>query len=236
MNPDLTVATWLWGHRFTVAHVNILYRMVTRHLHVPFRFLLLTDFMREGLDEGIEQQIWQPMVSWGCWRRLRAFAPGMERIFGPRYFAIDLDVVITSDITPLVEADHEFAIYGNENPDWPNHLYSGTAWLLDTGRRAEVWERLKHEITRHPFLGDYHRVRDFLRERGLNGTDSAWISYVLGPGEVTWGPEDGVYSYYLNVEGRPGPPEDCRIVVLHGRTYDPMALTGEVPWIKEHYR
>lgn len=157
-------------------------------------------------------------------------------MFGPRLLSIDLDLVIVDDITPMVLRPEPFVIAHGMAPMWDSNPYSGTMYLLTTGYHRKVWDKFKLGL-RKQRLESLHMK---LRGLGLNGTDSAWIGHVLGPNQPTWDHEDGLYSFPWDIEAKRlvDPPTGARIVLLHGRNYDPASprLQRAYPWIAEHWR
>ena len=232
----LHVVTWLWrqnGYRsqFESAHVNTLRRMVARHLSVPHDFICLTD-MPEGLDPEI-RALPMPKVPEitvkpdrpNCFRRLWAFSAEASDVIGPRFLSLDLDVVITADITPLVCRPDQFVMYGDTAR---RTTYNGSLLLMTAGSRRQVWDQFKGAAS-------YRETQRL----GMIGSDQAWISHVLGPGESVFTRSDGVYSF-RNEIARRWPrdlPTNARIVVFHGKP-DPWqaSVQRDFPWIKDHYR
>lgn len=229
----LTVVSWLWSQdpglraRYECEHVNVLYRSVSRALHVPHRFVCVTD--AKGLDQGIERiPLWpgpKARVLPGrpnCYRRLRAFAADAGDIFGPRLLSIDLDAVIVGDITPLVERPEDFVIWGDTAKGTP---YNGSLWLLRTGTRSRVWDEF-----------DPRTSPAIARQRRYIGSDQAWIGACLGEREAKWTRADGVYSF-RNEVNRSGLPDNARIVFFHGasKPWDPQVQSRH-RWIGEHWR
>lgn len=234
----LAVVTWLWGTRYTVRHVNVLKHMLDRTLRIPFRMFVFSDRPLRGLDRGIKRlTLWRDFRCrrTGCWVRLRSFGVEMRELVGPRFLSLDLDLVLLRDITPLVDRPEPLVLSRSASPAHPDNLYSGTMWLLKSGAFAETWQRFRDHMYN---WGSCRRLQTSLKHRGYNGTDSAWLSYDLGPGIPTWGKEDGVYSFIWDIEGRMDqPPEDARIVLFHGRKYDPAdpELQAAHPWIEEYW-
>lgn len=244
----LTFVCWKWkpptGYRttFTAEHVRILGRMIARHYHKPHRFACVTDDP-SGLD-GIETlPLWKewasiPNPSGGhnpsCYRRLKLFAPDAGDTFGPRVVSIDLDMVITADITPLFDRPEDFIIWGES--DFPRkQWFNGSLWYLRTGTRPQVYTRFNPKSS--PIEAYRH---------GGRGSDQAWISHVLGPPkgsaaptEAVWGKADGIYSFRKDMyeKGRYELPADARVLVFHGKVKQdsPRALTV-APWIRTHYQ
>lgn len=208
---------------YTAEHVNILSRMVDRHLDMPHRFICVTDDAT-GLDKDIEVvPLWDKGKSLGgCYNRLYAFSPDMREVLGPRFVMIDLDCVITGDITPLFDTPEPFVINAYLG-EATQQFYNGALVLMDAGCRAEVWE------TFHPMHSPKMMRRD--KEAGRRiGSDQAWIAHTLGPSETTFGPWCGVYEA-LRIRGTL--PLDARIVFFSGPR-DPSQ--GAHQWVRDHYR
>ena len=242
----LRVVCWKWKpadvyrSTFTAQHVNVLKSMVARNLRIEHEMVCITDDPA-GIDPAVRCiKLWndharvpsphgrgQP----SCYRRLKAFSAEAAELIGPRFVSLDLDVVITGDVTPLWDREEDFVIWGDTNPTTP---YNGSMWLLRAGTRRQVWEQFDPRMS--PKLA--------LR-CGYFGSDQAWIGACLGPREAKWTRADGVLSYRNDV--RPTAlanrgkdmqlPKGTRIVVFHGR-YDPW--TPEVmrrhSWVREHWR
>ena len=237
----LTVVCWRWRapwryrSTYAPATVHALRDMVARHYQKPHRFVCVTDDPR-GLDvETIP--IWRQGINipppegrnWpSCYVRLRAFSdePDIRAAFGERYVSLDLDTVITGDLTPIFDRPEPFVIW-NET-DWPEtQFYNASIWLLTTGARADVWTRFAANPLRSS--------RDAFKAGGRGG-DQAWISYALGKGEAVFTPADGVFSYRRHVEAQGGRlPAGARIVNFHG-VVDPWSPAAQaLPWVREHY-
>ncbi len=225
----LTVLSWLWSQpdrdiEYTAEHVNIWAASISRHLTLPHRFACVTD-TPEGIDPRVE--IIAPLhefedikiPGWGaqyphCLRRLSLFRPDAAEIFGPRFVSMDIDVVISGSLDPLFDRDDEFVIY--QSFPHPFRLYSGGMFLMTAGARPQVYEQFSLEgivVARKRYIG----------------SDQAWISAVLGPGEATWGMADGVRWWPQE------PDADTRIMFFHGRP-KPDELLDESAWVAEHYR
>lgn len=239
MTPaPLSIVCWRWrppagfATSFPVQAVNTLRRMVARHYRGPFRFVCVTDDPA-GLDVDVEVvPIWNDFADIvnpagekkpSCYRRLRAFAPDIAEIFGPRFVSLDLDVVITGDVTELWNRSEPFVIYGKTHPTTP---YNGSMFLLTAGARPQVWEQF-----------DPARSPQLAWRAGYFGSDQGWISLCLGPGEPRWGRQDGVYSYPLHLQNVAPLPDNTRIVIMHGKRkpWDASALERH-RWIQEWYQ
>jgi hypothetical protein len=227
-------APWRYRSNFTPATVLALKRMVADHYPHRHRFVCVTDDPR-GLDGVDTFPIWRDHIAitppegmrWpSCYVRLRAFSDEARAWWGDRYVSLDLDTVITGDLTPLFERREDFVIW-NET-DWPEtQHYNASIWLHTPGTRTQVWDTF--DPKRSP--------REAYRAGGRGG-DQAWISYVLGPGEAVYTPADGVLSYRRHIElagvnGRL--PAHARIVNFHG-VVDPWSAPAQaLPWVREYY-
>lgn len=229
----LTVVCWKWKPHdtyhsvFTADHVNRLASMVGRNLHRPYEFVCVTDDA-EGIASHIKTLPLDPVLSQqtharrpNCYRRLKAFSEDAGEWLGcDRLMSIDLDCVITGDITPLTRRTEDFVIFGDTAKGTP---YNGSLWLLKAGSRPQVWNAFDPEASP-------------LQTKAMNiiGSDQAWIAACLGPNEAKFGTQDGIYSYARDVKANGGTlPADARIVFFIG-PYDPARCL--FPWAEKHYR
>src|SRR5690625_3754092 len=204
----LTVAAWKWrGTReYTSEHVNVLFRAVADNLHIPHRFVCITDDP-VGLDDNINvvelpdfDHIEVRPGFPSSYVRLLGFCPEFSKRIGDRILTLDIDVVVMGDLTPLVERDEEFV--GWSDPDVKGLQYHGGMYLMDAGCRPQVWETFDREMS--PKL---------TKDAGLTGSDQAWISYCLWPNEAIWEKPNGIYRT-RNIKGLC--PDDARIVQFPG--------------------
>lgn len=232
----LTVLTWLWSQpggraKYTAAHVNIWASMVRRNLSMPHRIACVTHDV-EGLDPGVE--IIDPpgdfedvrIPTWGedkglpqCLRRLAMFRPDAASIFGERFVAMDLDCVVSGSLDPLFDRDEDFVIYRGTAEPRP---YNGSMMMLRAGARPRVYTEFTPEKAAEA-------------GRRYIGSDQAWISHILGPGEATWGAEYGVYWYSHGL--RQLGDEPPRVVFYPGNMKpDHLVDIGLDNWVRQNYR
>lgn len=239
MNTPLSVVCWKWrppmaNYRstFTAETVNTLKRMIDRHYTDPHRFICVTDDAA-GLDETIAVvPIWNDYADLphphshthpSCYRRLKAFAPEMREIFGPRFVSIDLDCVIVGDLRPLWNRREEFVGWGGTTS--PRHAYNGSMFLLTAGSRPRVWREFNPRCS--PAMA---------KAAGFYGSDQAWMSYALGANEPRWTTADGVYSYRIHVAPHRGElPPNATIVFFNGKQ-DPWSpdVRG-LEWVRANW-
>ncbi len=222
----VSVVCWMWDgplRAFLPAHVNVLGKLVARHLTIEHRFICVCD-SPEGLD---------PHVTWfetppearlagrhqspegprfpSCYRRLWSFSKEAVAL-GETILVIDIDLVVVGNIDHLFEGAEEFMGW-RPYRDWGAKLrYGGGIYRLRTGTRAHVWE-------------DFNGPESIKKARAANfrGSDQAWISYQLTKGgrvEKYWDRSAGLYSV-RDLNQTLHLPSDARLVQFNG---------GVKPW------
>lgn len=229
----LSIVCWKWhrpGYRstFTGEHVNAMARMCRRHYRPDVRVICVTNDPA-GIDLSVEivpdtadfSDVPSPHGGNNptCYRRLRMWHPDAARWFGQRFVSLDLDMVLTADVKPVWDRPEDVVLY--RDPYRPTQ-YNGSMVLITAGARPDVWSAF-----------DPNRSPQIARGAGFMGSDQAWLSLRL-PGEKTWGPEDGVYSFRKDIERTGKLPGDARIVVMHGRT-DPWTGGQNYGWCRDNW-
>jgi len=214
---SLTIVCWKWNRGlhpkkrmlFGPDHVNTLFSMLRRHVHIPFRLVCITDDPM-GLHPEIGKiPLWRDHLNLGgCFVRLKSFSKEMLSVLGPRHCSIDLDCVIVNDITPLLTCKEDFRIWGEETRLTP---YCGAFWIANTGCRSQVWEQFQPSKYCQQENGKFKR-----------GTDQAVISDILYPDEATWGKTDGIYNYGQDIRVRPELPaaRQERTTLIRNKTHE----------------
>lgn len=236
MTP-LTVVCWRWepfkGYRSTFGPdtVRILRSMVARHYRHPHRFVCITD-RPEDLPDVETIRLWDdykdiPSPHGGknpsCYRRLRAFSPEMVDVLGPRFVSMDLDCVVTGDLSMLWNRPEDLVCWGDTNP---RNAFNGSMFLHTSGTRRQVWEKF-----------DPRTSPDEAKRAGKFGSDQAWLSYVLSPTEAKWTKRDGVFSFRNDIRPRGcALPDGARLIFFHGEQDPWGAKASTIPWVREHYR
>lgn len=201
-------------------HVNALFHGVRKHLPSLTDFVCVTDDPT-GIHSDVRiVPLWLDHLDLGgCYVRLRMYGDGGPLI-GQRFLMIDLDAVITGDLTPIADRTEDLVLNRYCLGAPTGQLYNGALQLMDCGSRPWVWQAFRGK-----------RSADQVEARkDLIGTDQAWLSHILGPGEATFGPEHGIYDM-RNV--RKCLPEDARVVMFHGKR-DPSK--PEWRWVNEYWR
>lgn len=213
--------------------VNVLRSMLSRHYHGAHELVCVTDNPKGISSEVRIIPLWDThsklpspygIGNPSCYRRLKMFSNEAIEMFGPRFVAIDLDVVICGRLDDLFDNDHDIKLYGDTARNTP---YNGSLIQHKAGTRPKLWDDF--DPNKSPKLGT---------ALGYIGSDQAWIGACLGPNEPKFTKRDGVYSYRNEIRPAGGKlPPGAKIVVLHGH-YDPWApqMAYRHPWIREHYR
>jgi hypothetical protein len=214
MATDLTIATWIWGKKYTSAYIARLQRAVRSHVKQLHRFLVLTPY-------PTDEALWK-----GCFCRLRMFSKSFQRHEGiepgTRVVCLDLDVVITGGLDPLFDRPESLVILQGANAANPCP-YNGSVIMFRAGAHCELWDEFSIErATKIPFY-------EFPDDQG-------WIHHMV-PDAAAWpcGSASGIYAFR-----KPGWPKndrlpaDARIVAFPGAR-DPSQFQ-HLPWIREHWR
>lgn len=235
--------TWKWksptGNRgFESQHVNVLLSMLTRHYHEPFELVCITDDT-QGLDSRIET-LPLPVTGFehlpnpsgekypqmrkdfpSCYRRLWVFSDE-AKVLGKRIICIDIDVIVTGDITHLARKDASFVGWSSARFGW--NKIAGGLYGLVPGSHTDVWTDF-----------DPDRSPKIAAAAGNNGSDQAWMSYKLYPPAQVWGDEDGIMK--INWVGQHYPLDRARLIFTNGQNppWSPP-LQKKYPWILKYWR
>ncbi len=210
---------------------------MSRHLRRPFQFFCCTDDEAElhpdvriipfPENPGLKSH-WPHVLV-----KLMLTQNGFGGLSGPTLF-LDLDLVITDSIDSFFDYEPDkFCIIHN----WVNWRKS----LL--GRRPKVGNSSVFRFNAGPesdyiyqtFLKEMHRAED----RSQFNTEQAFMTYAAR--EVSWWPETWVQSFKWNLRPTfpvnlfktPRLPNDCRILVFHGKPDPDEAIAGyrgKKPW------
>jgi hypothetical protein len=231
-----------WGTKYGPEYVNVLARMVARHLKRPHRFVCFTE-RTDGIDPGVECKPLpvcntpnRPEIQ--AWRKISLFTPELG-LSGPTLF-LDLDVAITDSLDPFFDFEPgRFCIIHNwTHPD----------------RRVGNSSVFRFEACAHPYVfEEYNRdpdkVADTFRNEQMYVTDR--IDAKEG---VLWWPAEWCKSFkkhclpkgILKLFVPSKLPQGCRIVVFHGDPNPPEASRNwrykghhfmlPARWVAEHWR
>lgn len=161
-----------------------------------------------------------------CYRRLWQFSEEARVLLGPRIFALDIDVIVCNDLTPLAQRSGSFVGWTDPRFIWKK--LAGGAYLMDTGAHADVFTDFCPATS--PAIA---------KAAGFEGSDQAWISYKLFdriPADRHWSDGHGLMKLKW-LEAGQSPPPAARLIFTSGDSppWDPE-VQRRYPWIKEHWR
>jgi hypothetical protein len=150
--------------------------------------------------------------------KLWAWSPEFHSIMGGRFASIDLDVVVTDDLAPLLDVNEPFVIwnYAKMEP------YNTSLFALEAGYHQKVWKTLSPE-----------RIAAARKQVPYWTGDQSWVAYVLGPDEPTFGQRDGVIAY--TPKNRAMKPQGMRAAFLCG-PYDPAEEAEKSDWVRAEWK
>lgn len=178
----ITVVTWKWGGVFDARYVNTLKSMLDRNLRATHNVVCVTDNW-VGIDSGVKI-VELPAALSGtprCLRRLRQYDPDWAaRHLGERFYSMDLDVVVTGDVTDIFSRTEKIVGW------WVEHaqLYCGSFVGLDCAALEGMWRAFEADPAAYARAAQ-HAVYPTSRS-------TAWES------APWWGASDQVVlNYYL---------------------------------------
>lgn len=229
----LSVCCWRWGGLFERVYVERLHAMLERHLHIPHQLYCVTDDLRPfERDIRVVPMPDRYAKTPRCRRRMQQYSREWAQIVGPRMLAIDLDVVIVDDITPIVNRPEAIVGWKVQHAG----VYSGSFLLCDTGALDGAWRAFRDDPEGYPRRAAPHGI----------GSDQAMLNFWLkGQRPIPfWTEADGFVTYFgagydrhehLGVgPNRQQLPKNARIVVL-GSADKAVMDEGRYPWVREHW-
>lgn len=233
---SLSVCVYQWntGYRdYRPEYVNVLARMVKRHLPMPHRFICVTDETK-GFSADVEVMATPEAARTAgkvlspegprfpsSYRRLWTFSEE-ARCLGDRVMLLDIDCAITGDLSPLFEPVDDFVGWRPTSAWGTTNRVAGGTWLLRTGTRTKVWTSFSA------------RGVGKARTAGYRGSDQAWISYCLASNVAVWPKSCGIYqAQQMKVNRFEVLPDDARIVHFNGRVKSWDLLS--IPWIRKSW-
>lgn len=232
----ITVVCWKWGKKFTRGHVDRLQSMVKRHLHQKHRVVCITDKPTD-LPAGVSPAPMPPTLPWDYkgLRRMWLYSAEAGRL-GDRLLQLDLDVVITDTIDPIVNRPEPFVIWKSDSNWKDKWAYNATVMLISPPAKDDLWQR---------YMRDPKGILKAADQDGWGGkvnSDQALACYLLKDEQVpVWTQEDGIVAYrvFAGKHGDRGQvlPPGTRIVSFHGpRDPGQAELQAKSPWIGLHWR
>jgi hypothetical protein len=226
---------WKWGKKYGPAHVAKMQSMLSRHLSLPHRLVCITDKPKE-LPKGVIAAPMPKVLSWDFkgLRRMWLYSSEAARL-GDRLFQLDLDVILTDSIDPIVNRPEPFVIWKSDSNWKDKWAYNATVMLITPGAKDDVWRR---------WMANPRQVFQDADADGWGpkvNSDQALACYLMKDQDVpVWTQDDGIFAYrvFAGKYGDRGEhlPEGCRLVSFHGPR-DPSVpdLQKKSPWIAKHW-
>lgn len=229
-----------WGTKYTSNDVNILYKMVSRHLTIPYRFICLTD-NKTGIDQNIEcfdmPKIDVPKAKdVSPWRKLGMFSKKIGDLTGKALF-LDLDIVIIDNIDCFFTFSNKFTIIEN----WTQKgrgIGNSSVYCFNIGTHSDVLEYYQSNV-----------------EKVTNEYSNEQIYLSLKIGDIDYWPDSWCKSfkrhcmptYIVRYFKTPAQPKDAKIIVFHGNPKPEDAAKGgffgniwkyirPTKWIEDNWR
>lgn len=150
--------------------------------------------------------------------KLWAFSPEFHALIGGRFASIDLDVVVTGDLAPMLSGREPFFAWNKASRE----PYNTSLFALEPGTHNRVWTELSPA-----------RVAHARRMAAYWTGDQSWVAHVLGPDEPTFGEEAGVIQY-RPTKHRAAPPAGMKAAFLCG-PYEPRSESAHSAWMRREY-
>lgn len=200
-----------WGDKYKTEYVKRLQRSVKRNLHVPHRFVCLSDIPIDEVDcIPIFAKKWD-----GWWQKVSLFMPNLFPA-GSRILYFDLDVIITGDITVLARqwAPQPLTMIYNFGPNRSHcaHNSSVMMWQAGDPRVNPIYNLFTPDVM-----------------KALHG-DQCWIWRVLREEIANW-PRPFIKSYKYDCRGGQVNGQ-TRVVVFHG---DPKPHQVSEEWARHNW-
>lgn len=211
------------GSLYDATWVQKLQRGVARHLHVPHRFVCLTDAFVPGVEVIPLVHGWD-----GWWSKVELFRPGA--LSGPVLY-LDLDTLVVNDITDMAGPFDGMVMLEDAHPG----VINSTAmwWNADNPLYATIYHRFLANVAGEARsrqgiagLGDQALIVDVLNE--ISASPTTWQSRLGHDGFVPFS-----FHSALHPGVKDGLPPGARLVYCLG---DPKFPTyPDFDFIREHW-
>lgn len=226
----ISLCLFLWsdptGRRASVyspADVARVASSIRKNMRDPHELVAITDYPAHEFPSDIRVvPLWNDFRHLGgCYTRLRAFAPDMAEIIAPRFAWLDIDTVVTGDLTTIFRRSEDAVFWRSATVS--SLPYNGSMVMMTAGARAHLLDAF-----------DPDKTPKETRALNMIGTDQAAIAHILGPDEAVWtSHNDGVAAFRRDCFK--WLPPDARIVFFPGKTKPTNVRTRlQHPWIEAH--
>lgn len=218
---NITIVAVKWGDKYDAEHFNVLERMVRSQLHSCTNFVVMTNE-----PAGIKSStIPLPYDLPGSWGKVALFAPNIEGVNTEYVLALDVDIVITGSLDPIVTYPGDLVMY--IDGDYTRG-FNPSVLKLKVGSRAYIWEEFEFKRDNKIYGHSGILLKGSGGLLGDQGYINSHIKCDVGGYPLSW-----IQSYkWQKLEKSPA---DSRIVVFHGIP-KPWDLLDSSPWIKDFWR
>ena len=203
--PAGTIVCVKAGTKYGADYVNRLAAMARRNSTRHPRIVCFTDDTR-GLAGDVEAQPLPAAGLTGWWNKVALFCETLPGVSG-RVLYLDLDVVITGSLDPLL--DHPGDLVVMDNDYVPG--FNSSVMLFTVGARTEIWTGFSPETTTN-----------------IQG-DQDWIA-LMAPDAELW---PASWCVPFRLRAAIAPPPETKVVVFSGRP-NPDEYPAE--WIRALWR
>lgn len=220
-------------------HVKQLYLQLQRYGNIEFRLTCFTDNAQEinalGLPiRTIDLPNWKLSGMRSLWwYKIAVFDPTISWRSSILY--MDLDVIVCGDLGKFFNYENKkFCILQDFNrkfiPDYP--VLNSSLIRFEPGKTGELFEYFleNKEIIMRKFRGDQDYLTDYFKEHAYVKWPKQWaMSYKweILHGGATYGGPDIKPEQYHNLDTPYILPDDCSIVVFHGKPDPSETFIGE---------
>jgi hypothetical protein len=222
------------GDKYSSEYVNILKRMVNRHLTLDYEFVCLTDNSK-GLDNDIRVINLPPgLTGWWC----KPYMFSRDLPLDGTVLYMDLDVVIAGNLDKLFtwEEQHWCIIRDFTKvmrPKWDR--YNSSVIRFRTGQLEHIWKNFAKN--RDQIMRRHHGDQDWIYEADKTAKlwPDSWIQSWKWQvrKDRTFAPGGVKGNRKLKTIEKVRPSIECCITVFHG---DPNPHNCEDPWVVENWK
>lgn len=205
--------------RFTSTMVNKLFLMLARNVgpDVPFELVCITDDPKGLMSDVLTRRMLPTFMNMrnptspsrpNCYPRLKLFDPSNPYGLQEYFLSIDLDAVVTGDVTPFIQHWQDFRVWKIRDH------HCGSLFGGRIGATPDLFTEF-----------DPRTSPQATHAAGLRGSDQAWFEYMY-PDAPTWTIEDGVYGWQDEIGVK---PRRRRMIVPQRTVPLAMPVAARVP-------
>jgi len=235
----LNVVCFKWGDKYTPSYVNNLYAGVDKFLNADYKFTCITD-NPSGLNPNIKiYPLWNEVSEikdtkyikkkLNCYRRLKLYDSKILEIFNYNLLVLDIDTIISGDITFLAELDKN-AFYCCKSTGRNGYALNPSVTRIVDNKISKVWEEFKKDPL--TVIKKSHKA-------GWTGSDQAVISYLLNDKVQCLGFDNGIISFrdekHIFQKNTSKLPDSIKIISFYGDDEINEDLVLQYPWIENFW-